>query len=226
DDDRRGSAGRGLRIPADAGSAPGGGVGDGRRPAEGLLQAPQGLERGVHLDESFDQSLGLLCRPADLLSTDRVERPAELLVGGDQLADVAHAVLRQPAPQLAVVAGQLLGVTSDVDRHVILPRPRRASPRPRPQVDPRVLDDSFVLTAQAREVYMSFFGEATTAGERLGGTRGPAAGAARCASPRTVHRPAAWAPVGSLGPRGAGGTPRPGGDPPPGGGGSRRRRGR
>src|SRR5207247_9665250 len=68
-------------------------------------------------NEGLDQALHLLGDPADLLPADRVERPGEALVQREQVRDVAHAALAEPAHQLAVVAHQLLGLATDVDRH-------------------------------------------------------------------------------------------------------------
>src|SRR5207249_4421823 len=77
----------------------------------------QGVEVRIHAHEGLDQALHLLGDPADLLPADRVERPGEALVQREQVRDVANAALAEPAHQLAVVAHQLLGLATDVDRH-------------------------------------------------------------------------------------------------------------
>src|SRR5882724_9322443 len=87
------------------------------RGGERFLQAPEGVEVRVHTHELLDQTLHLLGHPADLLPADRLERAAEALVQREQVCNVAHAALAEPAHQLAVVAYQLLGLATDVDRH-------------------------------------------------------------------------------------------------------------
>src|SRR5207247_1009486 len=87
------------------------------RGGERFLQAPEGVEVRVHKHERLDQPLYLLGHPADLLPADRLERAAEALVQPEQVRNVAHTALAEPAHQLAVVAHQLLGLATDVDRH-------------------------------------------------------------------------------------------------------------
>src|SRR5439155_514845 len=77
-------------------------------------QSPEGVEVRVHAHECLDQTLHLLGHPADLLPADGLEGPAEALVEGEQIRDVPHAALAEPAHQLAVVAHQPLGLATDV----------------------------------------------------------------------------------------------------------------
>src|SRR5919204_3336904 len=70
------------------------------RGRESFLQTAKGIEVRVHTHERLDQPLHLLGHPADLLPTDRLERAAEALVQSEQVCNVAHAALAEPAHQL------------------------------------------------------------------------------------------------------------------------------
>src|SRR5690242_6153075 len=109
-----------MRVPAAIvmpSVADDGGRASAARLVHALLERAQRLEVGVHAHERLDEPLRLLERPLDLLTADRLERAAELLVEPEQIGHVADAVLREPAAELAVVAPQLVGFALHVVRH-------------------------------------------------------------------------------------------------------------